>query len=546
TTALGGSNQMMQQPGLAITALAVWSVITACSSSGANPAEAATGSTTEPDGTSETTESKGGTSTTIAGGSGGKRSASTLGGRSSAAGGNGGTRSATVGGKSSTLQGGQGNLGGSSDASGGSGTSAELAKSQCAGNPGPSYDDFFDNQKLATLRITIDAADLGGKTAMDVLWAKKSHCEPFSYTKAKFDYESSDGAGDVSCANVGMRLRGSRGTESNQIQGFKLDLQVLDTTATVHRRFADLNRINVLSIEGDKSHMIQCLAYKAMRDFGIPAPRCNHLKVYLNDKYYGLVENVEQVNRGYVRRHFGSNEGFLFAASPSMDTCGFKDSLAKLNYSGDSFSSYTAQYLLDSATAADAEATLIPMLKCGDATQTPDEAKFKACIAEWIDVEEWLKVIAAESLMPELESWIGFYRNYYLYFNPDASAPHSGRFVAWVWDLDTAYQRNSCFPSSCDPFTSVDSLYGPRNARSKFVTRLTAAFKNQYCTQLKDFLSKVYSTSLVDDMARVIESGISGDASVSAAEWQAEVSTIRNYISKHKAEAQSTVNAACP
>lgn len=524
------SSQLMRRTRLAVCVLAIGGLAVACNSTGAAPAQGGTaGSSAESQSTALTNA--------------GTKSTQSFGGSTHSA----------QGGRNSTGKGGQNDLGGAkSTTSGGSTTNAdaELAKSQCDGTPGPSYEEFFDNQRLATLRVTIDSAELGGKSAMDVLWAKKSHCAPFSFTKARFDYESADGVGNVSCANVGMRLRGSRGAESNQIQGFKLDMQVLDTAATVHRRFADLNRVNVLSIEGDKSHMIQCLAYKAMRDFGIPAPRCNHLKVYLNDKHYGLVENVEQVNRGYVRRHFGSNEGFLFAASPSMGDCPapnkFADSAAKLNYSGDSFSSYSAQYLLDSATSADAEKTLIPMLKCGDATQTPDEAKFKSCIAEWIDVDEWLKVFAAESLMPELESWLGYYRNYYLYFNPDSSAPHGGRFVAWVWDLDAAYQRNFCYPTNCDPFTSVDSLYGPRNARSKLVTRLTTAFKSQYCSHLKDFLSTVYNTNLVDEMAKVIEGGIAGDASVSSTDWQTEVNAIRSHISKHKTEAQSTVNAACP
>jgi hypothetical protein len=51
------------------------------------------------------------------------------------------------------------------------------------------------------------------------------------------------------------------------------------------------------------------------------------------------------------------------------------------------------------------------MFKCGDAKTTPDDAAFKACIAEWIDVNEWLKLIAAESLMPALQSFLGAKRN---------------------------------------------------------------------------------------------------------------------------------------
>lgn len=431
-------------------------------------------------------------------------------------------------------------------------TAADASRSQCSGKPGPSYEAFFDNSKLATLNVTIDSSALGGKAPIDALWGKWTHCPPHdNFMRASFDYKSADGAGNVTCSDVGIRLRGSWTREEGamfiQVRGFKLDMQVLDTTSTTHRRFADLNRINILSIENDPSHMLQCLSYELMREFGIPAPLCNHVKVNLNGQFYGLLENVEQVNRGYLRRHFGTNEGYLFAASPSQSDCSgsykFEDSKARLGYNGDTFSNYSSQYMLDNATEADAEKTLIPMLKCGDATQTSDDAKFKTCIAEWLDVDEWLRTIAAESLMPELESWIGYYRNYYLYFNPDSTAPHGGRFVVWPWDLDTAFQKNTCYPSDCNPFTSVDSLYGPMNARAKFVQRLTSVYKSEYCKLLKDFLSTVYKPTHVDEMAKVIEGQL--DSSVTASAWQAEVSALRNHFTTHATSALSSVNANC-
>src|SRR5512133_1845176 len=321
----------------------------------------------------------------------------------------------------------------------------------------------------------------------------------------------------------------------------------LDTSSTTHRRFADLNRINILSIESDPSHMYQCLSYKMMRDFGIPAPFCNYLKVYVNNKYYGLLPNVEQVNKGYARRHFGTNGSSLYGGSPGDGDCpnGIQDSAAKLNYSGDSFSSYTSQYQLTNATSASAEKDLIPMIKCGDATQTPDDAKFKTCISEWIDVQEWLHLIAAESVMPELESFVGYYRNWYLHFTPDSSAPHGGKFVIWPWDLDTSFNKITCYPTSCDPFTSVDSFYGPRNARAKFVTRLTTVFKSEYCTALKDFVSKVYKTTAVDEFAKVMEPGISGDPSVTPTTWQSEVSKLRTHITSRASALQSQISSTC-
>jgi spore coat protein CotH len=416
---------------------------------------------------------------------------------------------------------------------------------------------LYDNNKLATIRITFAAADTGTYTPaqwLDLLWSKWNHCAPFEksdFVRVTFQYESPDGVGNATLTDVGIRIRGTMRRDYNQLAGFKLDFERWRSTATgaARRRFGDVNRLNTLSIEADPSHMIQCLAYKMMRDFGQPAPYCNHLKVYVNGTYYGLMESVEEPDNGrFMDHHFGSNAGEVYEASPSQGDCSganqFKDSQAKLLYSGDSFSSYTSQYLISRGTVADAEAHLIPMLKCGDATQTASDATFKTCIAEWLDVPEWLREIAAEALMPTVESFF-VQRNYILYFVPDAAAPHGGRFKIASWDLDNSFQRATCYPSSCDPFTSTASYYGPGGTRTKLSNRLTTVFKTEYCQAMRDFLNNVYKPAAVDAMSTVIEPGMQSEPVTPLATWQQNVMTMRSYITSHQASALTQVNTAC-
>lgn len=456
-----------------------------------------------------------------------------------------GTVTGGAGGTSATSGGSDGLLGGSSSAGdasstsgGGSNASGGVAATGCPRACGPTYEQYFDEKKVATLRVkmpTVPAFTAAG------------HCKPFDWTNAQVVYESPDSMGNVTLDNVGFRLRGSR---VQPVQGFKLDLQVLDTPGPQgKRRFADLNRVNILSNEGDHAHMLQCVAYKALRDFGVPAPRCNLMKVYLNDKYYGLLENVEQVNRGFLRRHFGTNAGSLYGGSMSNDggtksgsmcTGGFEDSLAKLVYTDDKFSSYSSQYQLTHATAQEAEQNLIPMLKCAASAA---DADFKTCISDWIDVTEWLKLIAAESVMPELESFVGYYRNYYLYFKADPSSSHQGRFLIWPWDLDTALNIQRCSPTSCDLLTSVANFY--RSSRAKMVTRLTTVFRAEYCTQLKAFVSNVFKPTLVDDFAKVAEPAMAMDPTDTTSAWQTAVSTLNSYIPTRAAAAQTSIDSIC-
>ena len=479
-------------------------------------------------------------------GSGSIQGGSTNGGASTSTGGGGtgatsGGSSAGSGGKSSaggSSNGSGGSNGGASASGGGTNASGGVAATGCPRACGPTYDQYFDEKKVATLRVKMSAVPA---------FAAAGHCKPFDWTNAQVVYESPDSMGNVTLDNVGFRLRGSR---VQPVQGFKLDLQVLDTPgAQGKRRFADLNRVNILSNEGDHAHMLQCVSYKALRDFGIPAPRCNLMKVYLNDKYYGLLENVEQVNRGFIRRHFGTNAGSLYGGSMSNDggtksgsmcTGGFEDSLAKLVYTDDKFSSYSTQYQLTHATAQEAEQNLIPMLKCA---ATANDADFKTCIADWIDVNEWLKLIAAESVMPELESFVGYYRNYYLYFKADPTSSHQGRFLIWPWDLDTALNIQRCSPTSCDLLTSVANFY--RSSRAKMVTRLTTVFRAEYCTQLKAFVSNVFKPSLVDDFAKVAEPAMAMDPTDTTSAWQTAVSTLTSYIPTRAAAAQTSIDSIC-
>jgi spore coat protein CotH len=415
---------------------------------------------------------------------------------------------------------------------GGAGGSGPLVN--CTTDCGPTSDDFFDNDKVAELRITIRDADLTKATAdataagkpgpydtwLDVLWAWWQHCQPPEYywLPVQVEYRSADGIGNTTMQNVGMRLRGTKTRGVNVLQGFKLDVETLlpePPEGESKRKFANLSKLNELSIEGDASLMLQCAAYKIANDFDVPAPRCNHLQVYINDVFYGIMQNIEPVDTNlFLKRVFDDKDGSLYACSGG---CGYDDSKANLEYISDSFADYQVPKKyeqLQTFTAKDGdggqvmggpESDLIPMLKCGDVDTTPDDAQFKACIQEWIDVPEWLRLVAMESLTPTLESFLGALRNFYLYFEPDRKAPHGGRFALYSWDYDTALVTQSCYPTSCDPFTSVTTWFGPAGTRAKLITRLTKVFRAEYCETMAKFLHDVYRPEVVDEMALVLD-----------------------------------------
>jgi hypothetical protein len=305
------------------------------------------------------------------------------------------------------------------------------------------------------------------------------------------------------------------------------------------------------------------------------------------------MQSVEEVDDGRFRRHFfkdSQDNGTLYSCSGG---CGYDDSKADLEFYGDEFiegknpnalapGEYPKAYepinleggepKLDggapdptaraAANKAELERNLVPMLKCGDKDTTPDDEAFKTCIQDWIDVDEWLKVIAAESLMPTIESFVGAKRNYYLYFRPEDASPHGGRFLVYSWDYDAAMNRAGCNPSSCDPFTAVATWY-TGGGRPALVLRLTNVFKDRYCAAMNAFLRDAYQPELVDGFAAVL-GPVMSEMDIPFADrrtpdtaelvprdplthdvWSMAVSSLRGYMVSHRTAAQNQVNLAC-
>ncbi|MGC4090444.1 MAG: CotH kinase family protein [Polyangiaceae bacterium] len=460
-----------------------------------------------------------------------------------------------------------GSSGGSASSSGGSSgvdpTAQVFARKApsggCSQNCGPDPAAFFDNEKLATLRIDFDPADvkaLGYQPAtwLDMMWSKWKYCNPnVTWIPADISYESPDGVGDVSMERVGVRLRGSKSRGVNSLQGMKLEFKKLipsEAADEEERRFADLNQINLLSVEKDTSIMLQCLSYELMRGLGVKAPRCNHLKVFVNGELYGVMQSVEKTNDArFLKHQFADKDGHLYGGSTSCELANPYGT--SLDYLGETFTGdYLKSYEIVRGDVGNAELELLPMFKCGDATSTPSDEDFKACISEWIDVDEWLRVIAGESLIPQLESFIGARRNAYFYFLPDATAPHGGRFVVWGWDYDTGLQRTTCNPSvpngvGCDPFKAVAKWFDLPGIRPKLVTRLTSVFKAEYCQIMQSFLDEVYKPELVDARAAVLDAAMQENVAPAYTDWQAEVAKLRDYMDKQLLAERDIVAAAC-
>ena len=78
---------------------------------------------------------------------------------------------------------------------------------------------------------------------------------------------------------------------------------------------AGMARLNLKSMYNDPSQMREALAWRLFRNAGIPAARHTYAKLAFDGTYYGLFSLIEQVDKRFLKDHFGGNDrGNLYKA----------------------------------------------------------------------------------------------------------------------------------------------------------------------------------------------------------------------------------------
>ena len=162
-------------------------------------------------------------------------------------------------------------------------------------------------------------------------------------------------------------------------------------------------------------HMLRDrLALQIMRDMGITAPCANNARVYVNGAYYGIFTNLEKIDEIFLQRAFDDPTGDLWKrANWELET--------------------------NKKTANDMR---LKALRNADTV---------AELESYLDVEQALRVFAAEAIIPDSDGmWAGGL-NFYVY-----DEPVGDKFVMLPWDLDNTFERfndppDGEYPTNPDP-----------------------------------------------------------------------------------------------
>jgi spore coat protein H len=250
------------------------------------------------------------------------------------------------------------------------------------------------------------------------------------FAPGKFGYEFTYVKGTLeafgkSYKDVGVRFKGNSSYALSS-RGLKRPFKI-DFNRYEEKQFLGLTMINLSNNAMDSTQVREALSYAVFRAAGVPAPRTTFVRLYLtipgkhDRQFLGLYTLIEQVNGPFLKDRFGSNKGLLVKP----------EGVRGLPYLGDKWSAYEDRFRPKKKPSSQAADRMIAFAKL---VNNADDAAFRKQIDQFLDVDEFLRFIAVNAVLANLDSFIGLGHNYYLYLNPK-----DNRFVFIPWDLNLSF-----------------------------------------------------------------------------------------------------------
>ena len=320
---------------------------------------------------------------------------------------------------------------------------------------------------------------------------------------------------------IGVRYKGN--ASFNLMRGsLKRNLKVkLDWT----RGDQDYNRVKTLNLNAgglDPSKLRDALAYGIFREAGVPAPRTTFAEVTLTvpgkyDKaHLGLYTIIEQVNNAFLKNHFQTKKGLLMKP----------EGVASVEYFGEDWESYESRYRPDDEPLFSQAKRVIEFARL---INESDDNRFRSAIDSFLDVDGFLRFIAVNALIVNLDTLLAMPQNYYLYLHPKTQ-----KFIFLPWDLDISFAG---WPLGGPPEKQMDlSLLHPHSSGGhKLIDRLFAieAVKAKYDRIISELVAGPFSRERllrnIERIEKTIQEALERDATAIASRNERRYPAPRGY-----------------
>jgi hypothetical protein len=302
--------------------------------------------------------------------------------------------------------------------------------------PSGSSDAFFDDSVLHRIDLAMNARD----------WQTlKDNYLDNTYYPTDFKAD-----GQPVLRNVGIRSRGT-GSRSGVKPGLRVDFDRYMTS----QKYLGLKSFVLRNNTQDASNMHERLSMLLFRRLGMAAPREAHTRLYVNDVYQGLFTIVESIDKDFVKRTFNDDTGHLYKYDYPADQTPwlFSDK-------GSDPAQYVPLPFKPETLEHDPQGEFFVQWVQAVTAATP--ASLPSAVAEFLDIQKFLKHVAIEAFVGDYDGFIGNYgmNNFYIY-----RLTNQKLFNLIAWDKSEAFQAG---PTS----TIFHNIYDvPDDRRNQLVNK---------------------------------------------------------------------------
>lgn len=271
--------------------------------------------------------------------------------------------------------------------------------------PAPTDADLFTTSTLHDVSLTMAATDLA---------LLREHYGENTFYSANLAWR------DVTVPNVAIRSRGFDSRDPTKL-GIYIDVD----RYTRGQRFLGLRTLVLDNMRQDPAMMRESLASAIFERMGQPISRVAFCRLYINGDYQGLYEVIENLDSAFIDRVFGHDDGYLFEYQMLNRFDG--------QYLGDDLRPWKIMFEARTNGSEPDDVLYEPIRALFEAINAPEDVKGRADIERYMDLPQYVRFLAIERAMTDLDGLVGQWgmNNFYLYRDP-GSTPH----VFLPWDRD--------------------------------------------------------------------------------------------------------------
>ncbi|MEC9093683.1 MAG: CotH kinase family protein, partial [Planctomycetota bacterium] len=320
---------------------------------------------------------------------------------------------------------------------------------------------------------------------------------------------------------VGIRYKGN--ASFNLMRGsLKRNLKIKIDWTDEDQRYSGVKTLNLNAGGLDPSKLRDALGYAVFRKAGVPAPRTTFAEVTLtvpgkySREHLGLFTIVEQVDKSFLKDRFSSKKGLLMKP----------EGVSSVEYHGPDWSRYESLYRPDNKPLKGQAERVIEFAQF---VNQSDDKQFQHTIDSYLDVESFLRFIAVNALIANLDTLLVMPHNYYLHLDPN-----DNKFVFFPWDLDISFAG---WPLGGAPEKQMDlSLSHPHSSDGhKLIDRLFEIdeYKSRYDQIVNELAAEVFSKNqlvqTINQLEKVTRDALTRDSEAIASRKERGYPAPRGY-----------------